>query len=209
MKIEIEELKQANAAFCHDLSNPISVVKMAAKELSNIAAKKADEKKPIEPYVRMITEASQKLTIIVQNMQVFCGQPIEGLVFTNSSFENLFQETIQALQRTFKKYDCPVPAFSAPPITVYCEPSFLKVAIYNLIKEILDRGGKNISIHFQNKGNQLEMEIESQGTLSETINKLYDPLAISKTILEKHRGHLGTEETTKNIVFKLTIPCSD
>jgi light-regulated signal transduction histidine kinase (bacteriophytochrome) len=213
MKIEIEEIKQANAALVHDLSNPISVVKMAANELSNIAAKQDAGKKPITMYVKMISEASEKLAVIVQNMQVFCGQPIESLVFTDMELEKILEETIQVLQPTFKKYNIPVPKFSASGISVYCEPSFLKVAFYNLIKELLDKSAVEIALEIQTtslNSPQVNMKIMGRGIGPKLKSNLYDPVAIAKTILEKHRGNLTLEENDadESAVFKLSVPCS-
>ncbi len=225
--IDLNLIKKTNAVFCHDLSNPLSIIRMTVQELLKSSVDgKTQNMESMRPLLQMAFDATQRITTLIQSMQVFSGQPVESLMFSEVPIQKILEDSFTSSQSTLKKYGSQIlPLKESPSIPISCEPAYLKVAIHQLLKNSAEAGATQIEVHIEKKEEPKRVEItvtdNGQGISKEMISDIFTPFAtsqtdkkgmgiglyVAKTIIEKHQGTLLLKESKRgHTAFMISLP---
>lgn len=222
---KMASLGRMAGAIAHEISNPISVIKLQMSLLMRKASERplsTEELKKAESIIVGTLDRMGQITHglrIVARDQRFSEKSIK-------SIESIFFETLPFCQERFKQVGVRLEFFKEPKEHfVYANSVEISQVIVNLLNNAIDAieglAEKKISIQIQSEGQTVVTKITDSGHIEPALaNKIMDPffttkavgkgtglgLTISQSIVENHKGSLYLNRESEKTQFIMQLP---
>ncbi len=204
---------QAAAAAAHEIRNPLSVVKLAARMA-------LDQPAGVRPWLEMIMRNAAQIDLIIDDFLTL-SRPA-SLQRRGTDLAPIIDEALAEL--TPSEPATTVQRNYHPGLWVYGDPDKLKRVFTNLVRNALEAAGPHgrVAVSARTGPDAIEVMIENDGPPipAHLLERIFDPffttkkagtglgLTISRNIVQDHGGTITAHNRPDNtgVVFCVTIP---
>jgi len=208
-----KENKELIASVAHEIRNPLAGMQVNAELLFEAT----ENQKDLHAYSRAVTNEIDNLSNIVENFLAY-AQPIDATLETQS-IRTLIEETVTTLKRDFPNHSFTINGDENARV----HPNKIRHAFINLLKNACEssndqnsidvritRSNDDISISFQNRGEPIPSQIQSQifeAFFSTKGSGVGLGLSIAKSIVEQHGEKISlTRSDIDGTEFVIKLP---
>ncbi|MDO9548248.1 MAG: HAMP domain-containing sensor histidine kinase [Candidatus Marinimicrobia bacterium] len=208
-----KENKELIASVAHEIRNPLAGMQVNAELLLEATQNHKD----LHTYSCAVTNEIANLSNIVDNFLAY-ARPIDATL-ESLSIRTLIDEIIDTLKRDFPNHQFTINGNEKALV----HPNKIKHAFFNLLKnacessnerDLIDvritRNNDDISIAFQNRGEPIPSQIQSQifeAFFSTKGSGVGLGLSIAKSVVEQHGGHIRlTHSDADGTEFVIDLP---
>lgn len=225
---KMASLGRMAGAIAHEISNPISVIKLQMSLLMRKASTRPLAQGELEKAESTIVGTLDRMGQITHGLRIVARDQrlSEKSV---KSIESIFSETLSFCQERIKQGGIRL-EFSKEPKEhfVYVNAVEISQVIVNLLNNAIDAvetlSEKKISIQINSEGSTVVAKITDSGQMDPSIaNKIMDPffttkavgkgtglgLTISQSIVENHKGQLYLNRESKKTQFIIQLPLAE
>lgn len=221
-------LGEMAAGVAHEINTPLGTIKLRANQLVRLSAKNSVTAEQVHSMAGVIEATADRIGKIVQGLRLFSrnadADPVQQV-----SVKEIIDDTLNLCGEKFKEagIDLRIHAISDNTF-IDCRAAQISQVLVNLLNNAKDAvenlsekwiaitflvAPDSISIHVTDSGTGLPLEVEQ---------KLFQPffttkdigkgtglgLSISKGIVEKHRGSLTYDRSSRHTSFVVKFPIS-
>lgn len=215
------------AVVAHEINNPLAGILTYAKLLKKRFASRGDSAQDDTlSSLALIESESRRCGEIVKNLLSFARAT--PLTFEPSDVNSVIQRSVQLVQHKLKLANVELNLDLATDLPlVRCDPSQIEQVILSLVMNAVDAmphgGALRIATRHLAEPDEAQIEVrdDGMGIPADVLPNLFEPffttkerghglglgLAISRTIIERHLGHIEVQsERGRGTQFTITLP---
>jgi signal transduction histidine kinase len=205
LKVEkLSVLGQITSQLAHELRNPMTII----GGFANSILKKMDEKNPDYEYIKIITEETQRMENVLNNVLNFSRPDKFHQEMVN--LDNLVDQTFEMMEPEIDTTKISVVRLPSPILpSVHANPDLIRQSLLNVFRNAIwamPQGGiLSVATRQRDQCARIEIKDTGFGIPREHLDKIFDPffttrpescglgLTISSEIIKNHGGRIGVE----------------
>lgn len=225
---KLASLGEMSAVVAHEINNPLTVIDLSSKAISNDLERGIFEKERVMDKVEKIHKSVIQISKIIGGLKTFSRKG-EHEQYSQISLKTFLEEALSFSQAKCKQKEILFKIPEIPPVHFDCRPDQISQVLLNLLNNAQDAVENipekwiELKLNIDEKNNLMKLQIvdSGKGIEEKLLAKIKNPffttkevgkgtglgLSISSAIASEHNGKLYYETTnTNNTSFVLEIP---